>query len=432
MIDVYVLNKDLEVVGVIDAYNSLIWANRYKTTGDCELYLPATTESLNLLQKGFFLMRPDDDMVCQIRKIELDTDVENGNFLVVSGYDSKIMLDQRIIMGTANINGSICEAIYKIVQDAVIDSEDTARIFFKDSSSDLLFAIGEEPPDLIERATEQVSYKNIGEKIRDYCDRYGWGYKVRYSDSDAQLVFELYRGTDRTGQVIFSEDFENLSTTKYIEDDTNLGNVALVGGEGEGSARARALSGMAYGVERFEIYVDAKNTSRTVKYADLVSDYPGGTITSTGSGYTYHFSSFSVQVLGDYQLDKLYEEFPDGYIQTIAGFTFYVIPNVDVADLPSATPADEDDVILRDVIYDSFLLNAGYEKLALYGATTSFEGTIEPGVTFEYKKDYFLGDLVTVQNNYGISVSARIVEVVEVEDDNGYSVEPKFEYIEGV
>lgn len=429
MIDVYVLNKDLEVVGVVDAYNSLIWSNRYKTTGDCELYMPATTDALDLLQKGFYLMRTDDEMVCQIRKIELDTDVENGNFLVVSGYDSKIMLDQRIIMGTLNINGSICDAIYNMVNDAVIDPEDTARTFYKSNGTDLLFALGSEPPDLFDRATEQTSYKNIGEKIRDYCERYGWGYRVKYSGG--QLAFELYRGTDRTGQVIFSEDFENLSTTVYVEDDTNLGNVALVGGEGEGSARARALSGMASGVDRFEVFVDAKDNSRTIKYADLVSGYPGGTVTGSGDAYTYHFASFSVQILGDYQLAKLQADYPAGHIETVSGVRYYVIPNVDVADLPSGAPQDEDDVILRDVIYDSFLLNAGYEKLAEYGAITSFEGTIEPNITFEYKKDYFLGDLVTVRNDYGISVSARIIEVVEVEDDNGYRVEPKFEYIEG-
>ena len=41
-----------------------------------------------------------------------------------------------------------------------------------------------------------------------------------------------------------------------------------------------------------------------------------------------------------------------------------------------------------------------------------------------------MGDLVTVENEYGISVKARITEVVEVYDDNGYSIEPKFEYLE--
>ena len=38
--------------------------------------------------------------------------------------------------------------------------------------------------------------------------------------------------------------------------------------------------------------------------------------------------------------------------------------------------------------------------------------------------------MVTVENEYGISVTARITEVMEVDDDTGYSVEPKFEYLE--
>ena len=40
-----------------------------------------------------------------------------------------------------------------------------------------------------------------------------------------------------------------------------------------------------------------------------------------------------------------------------------------------------------------------------------------------------MGDLVSVENEYGISMKARIVEVIEVNDENGYSIEPKFEYI---
>jgi hypothetical protein len=76
-----------------------------------------------------------------------------------------------------------------------------------------------------------------------------------------------------------------------------------------------------------------------------------------------------------------------------------------------------------------YLLERGYENLAEFGYVTSFEGTIEPNTTFAYKVDYDLGDLVTVENEYGISASVRISEVVEVWDDNGYSVEPKFEYI---
>ena len=67
--------------------------------------------------------------------------------------------------------------------------------------------------------------------------------------------------------------------------------------------------------------------------------------------------------------------------------------------------------------------------MAQFGAVRSFEGTIEPNTTFIYGRDYHLGDIVTVQNEFGISISARITEVVEVFDDRGSSVEPKFEKI---
>ena len=109
---------------------------------------------------------------------------------------------------------------------------------------------------------------------------------------------------------------------------------------------------------------------------------------------------------------------------------YYQIENVEIAELPTSTPEDGTDIILKDLLYSAFLLNRGYEKLAEYGATKSFGGIIEPNTTFEYKKDYFLGDIVNVTNEYGLTVDARIVEVIEVCDENGYSVEPTFKYME--
>ena len=85
---------------------------------------------------------------------------------------------------------------------------------------------------------------------------------------------------------------------------------------------------------------------------------------------------------------------------------------------------------LKDGIYVTYLLTRGYDTLSEYGFVTSFEGVINPNTTIVFKRDYSLCDLVTVQNEYGITKQARIVEVIEVFDENGYSVEPKFEYIE--
>lgn len=41
-------------------------------------------------------------------------------------------------------------------------------------------------------------------------------------------------------------------------------------------------------------------------------------------------------------------------------------------------------------------------------------------------EDYFLGDVVQVINEYGISAAPRIVEIIESEDENGKSTVPTF------
>ena len=285
--------------------------------------------------------------------------------------------------------------------------------------------------------SEQVSYKNVGEKVREYCLKFGWGYRVILYNGI--LYFSLYKGTDRTASVIFSDNYENLIATKYLEDDTNMGNVALVAGEGQGSARSRNVSGYEQSVNRYEVYVDAKDISKTITWGDLIAIYPttdsGGQGYISGSaaaGYTYKLNYLNVQIIDNDQLTWLQTNFPSGQQVTIGGVNYYQVYNEAVANIPSNSPDSGDNVTLTNIVYSVYLLTRGYEKLAEYGAVTSFEGTIEPNTTFIYKQDYFLGDLVTVENEYGISVGARITEVIEVSDDTGYSVQPKFEYISEV
>ena len=421
--EIYVLNKNFEQVYLVDAYKSLIWANRYKDTGDCELYLPATPEALTYLRKGYYLTRTDDDMVCRIRFIEIDTSAEDGNYLVVKGEDVKGWLDQRVVWEITQANGNAEDFARGLVNGALGASADADRQIVNDDG-DLVFALSD-PAGFTEAISEQVAFANVGEKIREYCRRFGWGYRV-YLD-DGIFYFSLYKGADKTSEVIFSTEYENLSTSSYVEDETHLGNVALVAGEGDGSARARGVSGSATAADRYEVYVSAKDTSRTITYADLTSAYPGGTISAEGGGWVYTMATVNILIVDDNQLADLQTKYPSGQIVTVDGVDYYQITDEIIADLPSDTPSDGDNVTLRDVIYTVYLLTSGYDALAEYGAITSFEGTIEPNVTFVYKTDYNLGDVVTVENEYGISVGARIVEVVEVDDDNGYSVQPKFE-----
>lgn len=437
MIELFVLNGDLERIGIIDSYTSLIWANRYNDEGDCELYIEATTTTLNLLKKGYYLARDDDDMVCRIKKIELSTDAENGNYLTVTGYDVKDVLGQRIIWSQMNVDGNVEDYIRSLVSDSLVNPTLSARQI-KNDSGRANFFLGNKQ-NFTEVISEQITYKSVKEKIQELCKKYGWGYKVIVDTGN--FYFILYKGTDRSNSVMFSPQFENLISTNYQEDSSNLANVALIGGEGEGSERARNVSGYAEGLNRNEIFVDARDISRTISWGDLIEIYP--TTDQGGKGHidesalgaaVYRMDSIDIAIVDNNQLTELQADYPNGQIITKSGNRYYQVYNVIIADLPSTaltTPmSDNDSVILRDLVYSVYLLNRGYEKLAEYGTVISFEGIIAPNITFVYKKDYFLGDTVSVENEFGISAEARITEVVEVSDENGYSVEPKFEYFD--
>ena len=80
------------------------------------------------------------------------------------------------------------------------------------------------------------------------------------------------------------------------------------------------------------------------------------------------------------------------------------------------------------VDYYEALIADGKEQLAERATTTSFEGEIDPTM-YRYKVDYNLGDIVTVRNEYGISANARIIEVAETWDSEGYSIDPVFEFM---
>lgn len=425
MIDVYVLNKNLEPVGVIENYRSLIWANRYWDIGDCELYLPATQTNLDLLQMGYYLHRLDDDMVCQIRKIEVDTDIEAGNYLIVTGTDAKALLDQRIYFQTMYL-GEAERALRQVTLYSTSYNMVPLKTPMRKPDGTLLLKAGDYNGFGL-RLDSQRRFFNVGELWREVCRRFNWGYRIRLDGG--QLAYEVYAGSESSG-VTFSPEFENLASTTYVRDRTNMGNAAIVAGAGEGTDRRYIVLGQPSGENRFEIYVDARDLQREVTYADLLTAYPGGSIRGSAEvGYTYYLTSFDVLITDDIQLNNLQSNYPNGIIVVLNDGQYYRVFDIDIADLPTDSPDNDTPIQWRDIVYDTYLIARGLDKLKSYGETTTFNGSVIPNVTFKYKSDYNLGDIVEVKNEFGLSAFARIVEVVEVMDDNGYSLEPKFEYI---
>ena len=86
---------------------------------------------------------------------------------------------------------------------------------------------------------------------------------------------------------------------------------------------------------------------------------------------------------------------------------------------------------ISEAEYAAQLEARGVEKLAETWTTEAFSGEVDTVNTFELDVDYTVGDIVTVENEYGIRVDTRIAAIPEYWDENGYSTDCVFEGMEG-
>lgn len=336
----YLLDKELNFICPIEAYKSMIWTTRYYKSGDFELYAPATIELISLIKKDYYVVRDDDlTQAMIIKNIQITTDAEEGNFLIVTGKSLKSILRKRIIWKQTTLNGNVETCIRRLINENIINPIIFARKIDN-------FILGAELG-ITETMRQQFTGDNLEDAISSICINHGLGYDVLLDLENKQFIFILFKGTDRSyGQtknphVVFSKEYENLLSTNYLDNGENYKNVALVAGEGEGVDRKTAIVGDASGMDRYELFVDSRDISTN-------SEEP-----------------------------------------------------------------------ITDAEYSKLLITKGEEVLSENSMTESIDGDLEANHTWQYDRDYFLGDIVEVIDEYGHSMRPQIIETIESENDTG-------------
>ncbi|MGL5440791.1 MAG: siphovirus ReqiPepy6 Gp37-like family protein [Filifactoraceae bacterium] len=96
---------------------------------------------------------------------------------------------------------------------------------------------------------------------------------------------------------------------------------------------------------------------------------------------------------------------------------------IDARDLQKTV----DNKTLTDAEYTNMLINRGKDKAKEYQSIKSLEGVIINTKGYEYKKDWNLGDIVTIEDKvWGITMDTRIVQVEEVYANGITEVIPSF------
>jgi hypothetical protein len=95
---------------------------------------------------------------------------------------------------------------------------------------------------------------------------------------------------------------------------------------------------------------------------------------------------------------------------------------VDASDVSTTS----DSGTLTDEQYYAQLAEKGTSELANNVITKTFDGKLETSRSWAYGVDFFMGDVVQVVNEQGITSSSRIVELIHSQDSTGIFMYPTF------
>lgn len=270
--DVTVLNTNLDAVSIVDVYESFIWTDRYYEYGDFELFTSMTDTILSYIRQDYYLQSRESEHVMIIEKIRINSDSENGNHITVTGRSLESILDRRIVWGQKTITGNLQNGIRTLLNENVISPADNKRRI-----SNFIFEASTDPAITSLKIDAQYTGDNLYDVINKICSERSIGFKVTLNNNK-QFVFKLYAGADRSYDqsvnpyVIFSPKFENIINSNYVESKSALKTVTLVGGEGEGSARKYTTVGGGSGLNRRELFTDARDISSDVGDGVVLSD----------------------------------------------------------------------------------------------------------------------------------------------------------------
>jgi len=360
-----VLNDSLQNNGVLEVFESLIWTERYYGMGDFELTAAPTVENVGFLSGGRFMSIAESDNLMIVDHISITTDLEAGNKLIVKGQSLESILNWRIIWNPTTLTGNFQDAIGQLLTENALSPEISARRIPR-----LGFLPSEDPAITELTIDAQLHGEFLGDAIASLCASKNIGFKVNLNGTN--FIFSLYAGADRSYNqeentfVVFSPENENLLNSDYSSSTQFLKTVNLVlsGGGGDGSATVTTIVEASDGA-------GSEMTRREMftNATDITQSVPTGDLT-----------------------DSEY-----------------------IADMAA-----------RSSDYIAQMQQRGSEELAKNVSTETFTGELGSGTLYTYGVDFFMGDIVQVENEYGQEATSRVIELIRSEDIDGIKVYPTF------
>ncbi|RFM19217.1 hypothetical protein C1147_12305 [Clostridium botulinum] len=255
--ELYIFNRDLELKGILDTFTSLRWVRKYNKSGEFELHCALNFNTLDLLKRENIVYKKDDVEAGYIETRQLKIGEDGQEYLEVKGKFLTNYLDRRISWDRVSFDGKTEDLMRKLVLENAITPTNLDRKIPNLILGDL------------KGFTEDIKYTNsfgnIIEQLENISNTNNLGYRNILNIKNRKILFDVYKGVDRTinngttAPCIFSRDFENILEQEYTDSLNNYKNTTLIAGSGEGSARKITSIENGTGLDRYELYVDARD-----------------------------------------------------------------------------------------------------------------------------------------------------------------------------
>lgn len=223
--------------------------------------------------------------IWRIQKIQRQNDRIGGRYIIATGKEAKCIVGNRIIRYMAVMEGGLVSSVKDIlfkqnITEPIDENRKIPELEFNSSDFEIVMKETNTTTGEDEETRTQVTYDNLLDYTESLYAAYNVGAKLRLNRTNLKLYYTIYQGLDRSKTVVFSQVNENLLNTDYSEDWTNYKTYALVGGEeteqlvkdeetGEvietikGARKVNSIDDGSKGVDRYEVFIDARDVSST-------------------------------------------------------------------------------------------------------------------------------------------------------------------------
>jgi len=384
----YVLDKKYQTLDILDTFTEATWNVFFRDEGNCMVYLPAHKYATNkYLKAGNYLMMKGSDRYMIIEDFETLSEADMDPIYAVEGRSLESILDRRVIWNKISYaqGGSVQGLVRQIVTENLVSPSIGTRaipgfIFVNSTDSAVTSKVT--------AGAYELHGENVLETVRTICSRYDLGFKV-LPNGNGGFKMSLYAGKDRSRKqdvnpwVVFSPKYENLESTSLTVRNSKGRNAILM-------------------------YNEHDYTTTSTKTITLY-DASGNPYTETISESEEHHVVYSEDVAG-------------------TGGTKSGLDRRELF-LQSSKSHNKDDgtgTMYTESEYRSIIQQEGKDELSEHDITGAFSGKVEALRQFTIGKDFDLGDIVQVENEYGMTGRCRVAEVIYSHNDSGERVIPYF------